>query len=329
MRRTLSLLPVLLLLSLPMRVQAQAITITLNPPSGPPGTRITVRGTGYDANSSVFVGVTYWHEGRIRCGSFVGGDYSTFVEARTNSQGTFSMEYVATRRGVDNLGIGFSIGLSETQQAEACFLFDHAESRGFPETGFSVSGRFYDFWLYNGALPRYGYPVTAARDERNYDTGKTYLTQWFERNRFEAHPENRAPYDVLLGRLGAERLLQTGRDWKAEGREAGPLPSCLWFEETGHNVCNQVTEANDAIHGFSDMWQWFGLELDSASYVNPSESLALWGLPLTRARMERNSSGDTVVTQWFERARMEWHPTGANQGRVLLGLLGREVAGLP
>jgi hypothetical protein len=31
-----------------------------------------------------------------------------------------------------------------------------------------------------------------------------YLTQWFERAKFEYHPENKAPYDVLLGRLGAE-----------------------------------------------------------------------------------------------------------------------------
>jgi hypothetical protein len=33
--------------------------------------------------------------------------------------------------------------------------------------------------------------------------GRMYLTQWFERARFEYHPENAAPYDVLLGRLGS------------------------------------------------------------------------------------------------------------------------------
>jgi hypothetical protein len=33
--------------------------------------------------------------------------------------------------------------------------------------------------------------------------GNMYLTQWFERARFEFHPENKAPYDVLLGLLGA------------------------------------------------------------------------------------------------------------------------------
>jgi hypothetical protein len=46
----------------------------------------------------------------------------------------------------------------------------------------------------------------------------TFLTQTFERNRFEPHPEKARPYDVLLGRLGAERLAQLGRNWQAEPR---------------------------------------------------------------------------------------------------------------
>jgi murein DD-endopeptidase MepM/ murein hydrolase activator NlpD len=39
------------------------------------------------------------------------------------------------------------------------------------------------------------------------------LTQWFERARFEYHPRNAPPFDVLLGRLGAEL-----------GGEPAPLP---------------------------------------------------------------------------------------------------------
>jgi Cu-Zn family superoxide dismutase len=34
--------------------------------------------------------------------------------------------------------------------------------------------------------------------------GKEFTVQWFERGRFELHPENQPPYTVLLGRLGAE-----------------------------------------------------------------------------------------------------------------------------
>ena len=35
--------------------------------------------------------------------------------------------------------------------------------------------------------------------------GKTYLVQYFERNRLEYHPENKGtPYEVLLGLLGVQ-----------------------------------------------------------------------------------------------------------------------------
>ncbi len=68
----------------------------------------------------------------------------------------------------------------------------------FPETNQCIEGRFREYWLQNGGLAVLGYPSTPAQEERNRDTGKVYLTQWFERNRFELHPENARPYDVLL-----------------------------------------------------------------------------------------------------------------------------------
>jgi hypothetical protein len=36
------------------------------------------------------------------------------------------------------------------------------------------------------------------------------VTQYFERARFEYHPENAAPYDILLGRLGADTVRAKG-----------------------------------------------------------------------------------------------------------------------
>ncbi len=38
--------------------------------------------------------------------------------------------------------------------------------------------------------------------------GKAYTVQYFERARFEWHPENPAPYDVLLGQFGRQILAQ-------------------------------------------------------------------------------------------------------------------------
>ena len=40
---------------------------------------------------------------------------------------------------------------------------------------------------------------------------------------------------------------------------------------------------------------------------------------------ETNQNGDRVLTQWFERARLEYHPENPAAHRVLLGRLGAEV----
>src|SRR5436853_376464 len=78
-----------------------------------------------------------------------------------------------------------------------------ANSRFFPETGRTVGGRFLDYWQSNGGLPVFGYPLSETYDYVA-STGETIIAQWFERARFEWHPNNPQPYKVLLGRLGAE-----------------------------------------------------------------------------------------------------------------------------
>jgi len=188
------------------------------------------------------------------------------------------------------------------------------------KTPFCLQDPFSDYWEANGGLPVFGYPIAAAA-EVNADTGQTYLTQWIERNRMEDHPENAGtPYRILLGLLGKERLAQVGRDWRAEPRESGPRAGCLWFPETGHNVCNQGNNL-----GFKRYWETHGLRIPGLNAY--ARSLQLFGMPLTEPKMETNSSGDTVLTQWFERARFEWHPNNPDNFKVLLGLLGKEVRG--
>ena len=187
------------------------------------------------------------------------------------------------------------------------------------QTPYCLTDPFSDYWEVNGGLPVFGYPIAERTAELNRDTGEIYPTQWLERNRFEYHEANKGtPYAVLLGLLGKERLAQVGRDWLGEGREAGPREGCIWFEETGHNVCNQAGDL-----GFKPYWETHGLAINGLdSYAR---SLQLFGLPLTESRMETNSSGDSVLTQWFERARFEWHPDNPDQFKVLLGLLGTEA----
>jgi len=83
--------------------------------------------------------------------------------------------------------------------------------QSFPETPYQLCDPFRAFWNASGGLPVFGFPITPARDEVSQTDGKTYQTQWFERERLEYHPENRGtPYEVLLGLLAAEELRLRG-----------------------------------------------------------------------------------------------------------------------
>ncbi len=75
----------------------------------------------------------------------------------------------------------------------------------FPQTGHNVGPRFGAYWRANGGLAQFGYPLTEPFEQRLED-GKTYTVQYFERARFELHPENAAPYDILLGQFGRRIL---------------------------------------------------------------------------------------------------------------------------
>jgi len=173
-----------------------------------------------------------------------------------------------------------------------------------------IQGRFLQYWRENGGLSIFGYPVSGEVQEQTPDG--LFTVQYFERNRFELHPEKARPYDVLLGRLGDTRLQQLERNWASE--PAGwQNNECRWFDETHHSICG----------AFRTYWEAYGL--NDPNLNRTARSLQLFGLPLTEPRLETNSSGDTVLTQWFERARFEWH---REQG-ILLGLLGNEIQNNP
>src|SRR5215213_7154617 len=173
-----------------------------------------------------------------------------------------------------------------------------AGGRCFPETGYCITGPIRDFWERNGGLMVFGLPITPQQSEPI--EGKATQVQWFERSRLELHPENPWPYDVLMGRMGAERLGQLRRDWKSFPHIA-PAADCRVFAETGHAVCGALLAT----------WQAGGLNLDGDPSINDNESLALFGLPLSDATAERGGDGQFYIVQWFERARFELHPENA------------------
>ncbi len=75
----------------------------------------------------------------------------------------------------------------------------------FKETGYRVGGKFLKYWQEHGGLAQQGYPLSEEFTEVSDLDGKAYRVQYFERAVFEEHPENQAPYDVLLSQLGTFR----------------------------------------------------------------------------------------------------------------------------
>jgi Tol biopolymer transport system component len=202
---------------------------------------------------------------------------------------------------VMSAGIWMSQTTVQGQTAQRCFA----------ETNYCIEGRIREFWEQNGGLDVFGFPITPQVNQTI--EGVERPVQWFERNRLELHAENARPYDVLLGRLGADVLEQQGRNWFAFPTSE-PQQGCRYFAETGHNICEP----------FLGAWRSEGLEFDGQPGTSEAESLALFGMPLSDAQMEV-VEGNSYMVQYFERARFEHHPDNPPNFQVLLGLLGTEV----
>jgi hypothetical protein len=194
--------------------------------------------------------------------------------------------------------VGLFIGLA------LLVAFPLANSFASP-TGFDVDPDFVDYYEQSGGLPVFGYAVSAPGEEEGR------LVQYFERQRFELHPEQAGtPYIVLLGHLGhqdAERRGLTSHDAfqpRANGNSEG-----AFFAETGHNLSGL----------FQDYWNNHGLNFGDPG-VSFRESLALFGYPISEEFVDPDTG---LVTQYFERARFEHHPEHAGtEYEVLLGHLG-------
>jgi hypothetical protein len=84
----------------------------------------------------------------------------------------------------------------------------------FNETGHYLNEPFRTYWKDNGGLPTYGFPICEEFKEASVTDGNIYLTQYFERNRFEYHPENfDTEFEILLGLLGSEYAQSHSQDF--------------------------------------------------------------------------------------------------------------------
>ncbi len=98
----------------------------------------------------------------------------------------------------------------------------------FVETGHTLSYGFRTYWEQNGGLAMFGFPISEEFSELNPDTGMIHTVQYFERGRFEFHPEFvGTPYAVLLGLLIRDDLQHAGWTWPQEGSR---LPTVRLYE---------------------------------------------------------------------------------------------------
>jgi hypothetical protein len=315
---SLFLIGTLTLLLMPTTTQAQEQTFSLNmtPDEGAPGTTITLEGSGAPPNQPINIYYAGYNN-LAQCRAARGADGA--IEVTADANGSFSTTAVVPQAPTSNaLGVSYRAQIAPNGGFSnyRCFALPAGQvGRYFPETGHEIDGRFFEYWQQNGGLDVFGYPLTAERLEDNR------VVQYLERHRLEYAPSNPPPYDVLLGRIGAEVMQQEGLDWRAMPTGDGPEAGCLYFEQTDHNVCNQLGAQGV---GFLSYWQSNGLEFDGQPGSSYEESLALFGLPLTEP-YDYEVEGQLLQVQWFERARFEWHPNNPAGFRVLLGRLGARL----
>lgn len=175
----------------------------------------------------------------------------------------------------------------------------------FEETGHWLEGIFFDYWINNGGLARFGLPRTEPFVEYDPLEDESYRVQYFERARFEHHPEFAGTqYEVLLGHLGRWAMQQRGLDPWATAVEPSTVEDArTYYPQTGHTLGGV----------FQEYWENNG-------------GLSRFGYPISEEIVEVNpEDGQTYTVQYFERARFEFHPENSPEHRVLLGLLGNEM----
>jgi hypothetical protein len=163
-----------------------------------------------------------------------------------------------------------------------------------------MSGIFLDYWDSHGGLAQQGYPISGVIGEMSPLDGKVYTVQYTERAVFEYHPENQAPYEVLLSQLGTLRYRERYPNG-APIQVPTVAPGSILFPETGKRVGGK----------FLEYWQRNG-------------GLAQQGFPISDEFVEVSDlDGKPYLVQYFERAVFEMHPENVGTPyEVLLSQLG-------
>ena len=169
----------------------------------------------------------------------------------------------------------------------------------FSETGHYVCNEFLDFFKTRGGLETFGYPLTEAFD----DPARGLRVQYFQRSRMEWHPYNPHPYKVQLGLL-IDELGHIDPPISESERPAFNSSVHHYFPETGHVVSYAFLK-----------------------HFLEKGGLDIFGYPRTEFMYE-----DGYIIQYFQRARMEWHPEASSGPEMRLTNMGEvylDKFGLP
>ncbi len=168
----------------------------------------------------------------------------------------------------------------------------------FTQTGHTVTGEFLGYWQQYGGLPVFGYPVSDVQVEKGYQV------QYFQRERFEFHPEQKdAAYQVELGLLGLQiSYLQQATFTPPNPNNASVNTAAAIYVSQTHRLLSGE---------FLKYWQARG----------NNEGLRLYGYPISDELQD-----GSLTVQYFERARFERHSDdqSGDPGKMTLALFGYE-----
>ena len=167
------------------------------------------------------------------------------------------------------------------------------QSRSFPETGHWVTGEFLALYesVDNPGLV-FGLPITDAFAAQLSQDPSGTIIQYFERARFELHPDNPDGLQVTLTMLGEYFYLHD--DPGSPVDIPAKSSACRNIPEDGFPVCYAFLHFFDQQGG-----------------------IAQFGYPISELVVQ-----DGRLVQYFQRARFEWHPELPSGQRVTLTNLG-------
>ena len=186
--------------------------------------------------------------------------------------------------GIVAVGVVVLLGILPTGLASA----QGEATRYFEETKHNVSGEFLEFFDRYGGRRIFGYPLTREFEENGR------VVQCFQRVRMVKYPDLPRGHQVRLALLGEELEYRLPPIPESE-IPRDTHPDRRYFAETGHT----------ASFAFLDFFRENG-------------GLDVFGYPITEWDIEPSGR----ISQYFQRAKMEWYPENPLGQRVQLGALG-------